>query len=44
LPGHPFYPLFSDHPKSLDLISIYLSGLMISNKRQSDVVIKLRAK
>jgi len=22
--------LFSDHPKSLDLISIYLSGLMIS--------------
>jgi len=23
-------PLFSDHPKSLDLIFIYLSGLMIS--------------
>ena len=33
---------FLGYPKSLDLIFIYLSGLMISNKRQSEVVIKLR--
>jgi len=32
--------LFSDHPKCLDLIFIYLSGLMISNKRHSVAELK----
>ena len=33
--------LVLDHPKCLDLIFIYLSGLLISNKRQSEVVVEL---
>jgi hypothetical protein len=33
------YPLLSDNTKCFDLIFIYLFGMMISNKRQSEVVI-----